>query len=365
MNKRCLQILFHFSTVLVLASGVAAAEAAPPQSVDNTLIVGTKLAPPFVMQAPDGSGYTGISIELWEALAKELGIQYRYQLRPLKELFTGLQDGTLDISVAGLTATASREQRIDFAYPFFTTGLAIAVPETGSSLWATLSGFLSWQFVVAVVTLVTLLLAVGALVWLFERRRNPDEFGGGPSRGLAEGFWWATVTMSTVGYGDRAPRTLGGRIVGIIWMIAAMIVASSLTAAIATSLTVSQLKTGIHNAGDLVSARVATVADSAATEGLRHRGIGHTAYPTLEKALRALEHDAVDAVVYDAPVLRHAVLARHAATLRVLKATFERQDYAFALPPGSPLKEALDQAILDYLKTPAWSALLKRFLGKG
>jgi len=57
--------------------------------------------------------------------------------------------------------------------------------------------------------------------------------------------------MTTVGYGDKAPVTLAGRVVGLLWMPASIILISGFTAAIASALTVGQLDHSISGLDDL------------------------------------------------------------------------------------------------------------------
>jgi voltage-gated potassium channel len=51
-------------------------------------------------------------------------------------------------------------------------------------------------------------------------------------KSLADGFWWASVTSLTIGYGDLTPVTPAGRVMGIIFghfwifMVIPMIVAN-------------------------------------------------------------------------------------------------------------------------------------------
>jgi voltage-gated potassium channel len=48
-----------------------------------------------------------------------------------------------------------------------------------------------------------------------------------------DGVWWAITTMTTVGYGDVAPRTVAGRLIAIVVMLVGIGFVALLTAAVA------------------------------------------------------------------------------------------------------------------------------------
>lgn len=48
-----------------------------------------------------------------------------------------------------------------------------------------------------------------------------------------DGVWWATSTITTVGYGDVTPQTVAGRIIAIIMMVSGIGFVALLTAAVA------------------------------------------------------------------------------------------------------------------------------------
>lgn len=57
--------------------------------------------------------------------------------------------------------------------------------------------------------------AVGALAFhYFEEKVNPNV------NIVMDSVWWAFVTVTSVGYGDITPITFGGRVVGILLMLA-------------------------------------------------------------------------------------------------------------------------------------------------
>ncbi len=357
--KRIPFILSMLITITAPALLAAQTSAAPRRPLQ----VGIKPAPPFVIVNADSS-LSGISIDLWQRMADDLQLQFEYKMTDLTGLLEGLRSRKYDVGVAPLTMTAEREEKIDFTYSYFNTGLSIAIPNRGSGSWLAVAGrLLSTRFLQVVLALIALLLVVGFLVWLFERRRNPEMFGGSVAHGIGSGFWWSAVTMTTVGYGDKAPLTLGGRLIGLVWMFVALIIISSFTAAITSALTVSQLSSGISGPDDLYQARVATVGNSAAAAYLKDNAISFRPVATPDEALELLASGDIDAVVYDAPILRYLINSRFKTSLRILPGLFVEQNYAFGLSSGSPLKEQFNRALLKVTASREWTRVLAEYLG--
>jgi len=90
---------------------------------------------------------------------------------------------------------------------------------------------------------ITFLLAClsGVIMWFLDTVRNPTEFPNSFIEGSWEGFWWAFITMTTVGYGDKAPRSFPARLFGIVWILVGLVIISTFTATITTMLTASSL----------------------------------------------------------------------------------------------------------------------------
>ncbi len=81
---------------------------------------------PFSFKGPDGI-YTGFDVQLWDAVARRMGIAYRLVPMDFNRLIPALKQGSLAAAVAGITVTADREKEIDFAFPYFNAGLLIMV----------------------------------------------------------------------------------------------------------------------------------------------------------------------------------------------------------------------------------------------
>lgn len=359
MIRYALTILLLGGNALLGPTGLAGAQPA----TDRPLLVGTKSSPPFAIKNADGT-WSGISIDLWRSIATELGVAYELREFDLQGLLDGVEQKTLDLAVAALSITATRENRMDFTHPFYITGFGIAVARGKKHpLYGFIRSFMSWRFLQVIGGLILLLLIVGMLVWLSEAKRNPQHFGGGIAKGIWAGFWWAAVTMTTVGYGDKAPVTIKGQLLALIWMFTALIIVSSFIAAITTALTVNQLESAVSGPQGLSHAWVATVIGSTSETYLRQHRIALRYYPTPLAGLQAVSRGEIDAMVYDAPLLRYLAATQLQGKIEVLPTTFERQDYGLALPAGSPWREPINRVLLDKINQPAWQDILYRYLG--
>ena len=357
--RRHAALALLFGLGLGLGSGVALADDAVPKH----LVIGTKPSPPFSMKADDGT-WTGISIELWKAIATDLGVTYEIKEYDLPGLLAAVQAKQIDVGVASTTITAEREAIMDFTHPIYSTGLSIATKPGGSGgVLAVLGGLLTWDLAKLLGGLFLLLSVIGTLVWAFERRKNEAQFGGGVAKGIGAGVWWSAVTMTTVGYGDKSPVTIGGRVLGLAWMFAAIIIISFFTATITSTLTVDRLESAIKGPEDLPRVKVATVGGSTSAAYLDRHHIAYQAVKTVAEGERLVASGAADAMVYDAPILQYIAKTELGGQVMVLPNVFEHQDYGFALPDGSPLREPINRALLKELASDSWSQLLVKYLG--
>ena len=74
-------------------------------------------------------------------------------------------------------------------------------------LTKTIGTLVSWLTLILVIVMV--IAASG--IHLFERGAQPDAFGSIPAA-----MWWAFATLTTVGYGDVTPITVGGKVFGAL-----------------------------------------------------------------------------------------------------------------------------------------------------
>ncbi|MCH5376971.1 MAG: transporter substrate-binding domain-containing protein [Planctomycetes bacterium] len=360
----------HLFLALFLAAAVMCRPLAAVAQTDNApnqlpiLSVATKPTPPFAMKTPDGQ-WIGLAVALVNDVAGRLNRRVVWhEVATVGDLLNLASTGEVDVAVAAITITADRERRVDFSHSYYESGLAIAVPrDHGASFWSGIQALTSPAFLGTVALLVGLLLAAGTLIWAIERGRNSEQFEGHPVKGIGSGFWWAAVTMTTVGYGDKSPITPLGRVIAVIWMFAALILTAVFTAQLTTALTVHRLAGPVTSFRDLPHSRVGVVRGTASRDYFNARSIGTIPFDSVRSGLNALQAGLIDAFVHDEPILRYDLRRNDYGGIELLPDVFDPQLYGIALPPMSPLREPLNQALLDLLASPSWTAMKAKYFG--
>lgn len=331
---------------------------------DSVLRVGIHTDPPFIIERAPGE-YEGLCIDLWKDIADELG--YQYEMVPYHDLvgmMRALDYQEIDISINPLMVNSLRLKMFEALQPFFISSLGVATTSVSRSQFSMfLSNFFSVDFLKIVLLLLCIIFFFGTLLWLVERRHNRYQFRPG-FIGLLDGLWWSAVTMTTVGYGDKAPKTSVGKGIAIVWMFTAVIVISGFTATIASTLTVNSLAVQINQLQDLKAVeRISTVGEAGSEDFLvQHNILPAVSYDTPLSALKALARKEVDALVYDKTVMRY-LISRYelSSKVQLLPVTFNKQYRTFLLPKGSPLYEAINPVLVSRIHQADWPKVLKRY----
>ncbi|CAG9782114.1 unnamed protein product [Diatraea saccharalis] len=199
---------------------------------NKTYIISTIEEPPYMIRnSPDGTKnhypYRGFCVDLAKMISEKLEIKYEFNM--VKDgkygnenpKIIGGWDGIVgelirkevDIAIAPLTITVERETVVDFTKPFLSFDIK---PSSGTTKEAT--------------TIFSFLLPLSKEIWT----NIVNEFS------FWNSMWFSLGSFMQQG-SDITPRSVSGRIVGIVWWFFALIVISSYTANLASYLTLSRI----------------------------------------------------------------------------------------------------------------------------
>lgn len=336
---------------------------AQSQVVRDTLLVAYTPAAPFIVE--EGPKLQGLNVWLWRQIAEDLELAYKLVPMDFSDMLDSLRTGGIDLSINPLTITSDRSREMEFTHSFFASNATAAVAEVSSlkKFMDFLKGFFNLNFLRGLFVLVLIIFIFGLLGWLLERSANPETFRYGP-RGIWDGVWWSAVTLTTVGYGDKAPKTKLGKISALMLMFGGLLFISGLTASIASSLTVNQLTNNPEGFNEFKERRVGTVSNSGTRTFLSEHFFKNVkTYEGASNGLQGLKKGEIEAFLYDEPILKYQIQKDSSLnSLELLPLKFDVQFYAFALPKThTALEQLISQRILDIKETKEWEVVLNEF----
>ncbi len=350
-----------FSGAIAIAVIVSSPLAAQPAKV---LKVGVAGSAPFVIPAEPFP--SGISVEIWRELAQRENLSY--QIIPQKGVKSGidaLARGKLDILVGPVSITAERLKQVAFSQPYYQADIGLLTLGRPPTLWSRVKPLFQIAIITSVGGLVFALFLVGNLIWLAEHRRNEQQFPKAYVRGVGSGMWFALVTLTTVGYGDKTPITKTGKIITGFWMLVTMVAASSLTAGLATAMTLilsEQAENSFAHLDDIRSKRVAVVSGTTGENWARFYQARVMPSANLAQAIQRLISRQVEGVVFDVPALQYYLNQHPELPLKLADISFATEDYGFAFSPKSQLVQPLNVALFELKESGRLAEIINREL---
>ncbi len=330
----------------------------------ETLRVAVYDVPPYGYVDTDGS-ISGVSVDLWRRVAEQMEWPFRFvPVADMESILSGLEQGRFDAAIGAITITPERAARVDFSYPAHRSGVAIALRKETGPLFALMSyGTAVSELSPLILVILTMLVLIGIAMWIVERRARAAAAGSDSAvDSLRDGLYWAVVTMTTVGYGDKTPKTTSGRLVAIVWMLSSLVLVSLLSTSLVSRLTAERVESRDLAASiDLRGKMLAAVAQSSGAEYLDELHLPYTKYKDLPDALDALAKGRSNAVVNSVGALQYFIAKRYAKVLEIPQGLLAPAYMAIALPEHSPIKKPIDRALIRITNSPEWRTLEERF----
>jgi len=358
MQSKCRLCALIAITITVVLCNITGAE-----EPKEKLRVGISHFTPFVILSQDQP--IGVSIEIWRAIADRLGIEYEYVVSEgVADKLRNLKKDKTDVAIGGISITEEREGVFDFTHSQFHTGLDILIPYDEKRM-AFRSSLLTKQKLFIVIGILFLIVVGGHIIWLVERSSETHKtaFNRKYFPGVFEGMYWALITVSTIGYGDKVPKKWAGRILACVLILLFLPLFGYFIAEVSSSLTISNIRADINGPEDLLGRRVGVVTGTTSYEYMSGRSSVLYKFNKIESARQALLEGLLDAVVYDAPNLLYYANEEGKGKVKVVGKPFARQEYGIALPLGRALRKRINLAYLALIESGELETIRARWFG--
>ena len=335
------------------------AHAAPQEA---PLRVGIHEKPPYALKNPDGT-WTGLAPGLWKGICDATGLQVEFVELPYEELIQQVAAGKIDAAAGEIEVTPDAEKLVDFTQPFLTSSLCIALNRTSwQSAWKNaIHDLFNWTIARYLAVIFFAMLIVSLLLWFAERHHGTGHFHGGIT-GIGSALWFSAVTMTTVGYGDKTPATIIGRIIAVFWMIFGVVLVSAFTATITSSISAAKIANSIESIADFNHLSCGALRGSLSAQVLKRVGVMTHEYESIPAAFEDLAAGKIEAVVGDRNTLSYVSreFARRRPPVHINIPSFSLRDAFLAIPVQNGHKDykKINEAMLQFTMSEDWHELL-------
>lgn len=324
---------------------------------EGPLHVGVNTIVPNVIK--NGEIYSGFDIDLWEAIAKDANIDFQYQDVEFKDMFNKISNNEIDVGIAGITITHDREQIVDFSHHYLDSGLRILVPPS-SGFMSIIKTIFNPSILKCLLYILIFIIVCGHILWVSEQGKDiiSDKY----FPGIFEAFWCIVATMTTVGYGDIAPKKWSGRMIATLVMLVGIsffgIMISQMTSVITTHYSMNN----ISCLEDLRGLSVGTESGTTSETILRKVGAKVVLFDNIEQAYKEVINKKLDASIFDSPNVLYFSENEGKDKVTVIDKLFDKQYYGFAVTEDKPeLTRKINLSLLKLVKNGEYDRIYKKW----
>lgn len=354
ISKWLFFIIFIF-TWLQVSPGYSIDKVPSGAPNNKFLRVGVIPLEPFAM-IQDGKP-KGISIELWEEVARIHGWQYKYTFLPQSgylDIEPLLKANKLDLVIGPIAITYQRINEIAFSIPYYITTSNLITKDIPSSFSPLLIHFLKRVFSLPLIFLFLIVLFCSFLIWLKERQHFPNIFPQSFYKGIPYSIWYGFHTIFAADIFFEI-KDIYSRILTVIMLICSVTLVSIAVASVTSALTLSHsgFSSNIGALSDLRNQPVAIISGTDVKEYLQNLEVNVVLEGSLPQAIQALNNDEVVAIIADKLLVSSYLKQNKVSKINITNIVVRSNIMAFALPKESKFRYSIDYSIV-HLQNSNW-----------
>ncbi|MBS0185138.1 MAG: transporter substrate-binding domain-containing protein [Proteobacteria bacterium] len=336
----------------------------PSHLIHKVLNIAVCEMAPFAFLKKENNSYQGISVDIWEFIARKNGLSFKYIPVTKEEGIKGISEGKYDILLGGIPDFVQEKgMAFEYTIPFYVSGLGVSILKS-NPIKVMIDYFISWNFLKFIVFIMLFIVVQTFTLWLFERKKNPY-YKGGFWKGVGNGLWWSAGIATLNEAGDVATKSIGGRVIAVFWMFAALIMINIFTGSIVSKLTVGELSSHIEDLSDLRRMKVLCLNGTDSKQFLDDHFISYEIVPSLKEGFNLLNKNQAQALIYNEPILKYEMKKYPNPDIKFVPAGLVNQYYSFMVPQGSDILYFLNQEILNLINMQEIQTILLKYFGSG
>lgn len=321
------------------------------------ITIGITECPPSVIF--DGNENKGFEVDIVNDIAARKNLDIKWIRADFPTTLKYVKEGTVEAAIGAITIDYEREKYMNFSRPTLDDGIgAITVgrKKTKLEIWIEIIQKLKNAIYIVVISIFVL--------WISEMKDNSNIRN--DYRGIGDAAWVVWAVITTVGFGDKTPKTWTGKIVVAIVSFILIGVAFPTIIEIFSSNMTSELITDIKTVEDLNGKKVAAEEDTTSSrfldDNLDPTFISHV--PSLESALALLEAGKIDVVMGDHCTLKYYYNKMNQEKYILLPEIFRKESHGIAFYQESTLLEEFNQDLHLLIEDGTYDRIYQKWFGR-